>query len=112
MATKRKTAVKKSHAPRRKKILSDVPKDQVFYCCDGQTLVSLMALASALQQMSDQVYAYHANGHKNDFYNWVADVVEDDELAEELADTLDRQQAADLVAERVAYLMDSEILAV
>jgi len=109
MATKRRTMVKKGHKPNRRKILSDVPKDQVFYCCDGQTLTNLVALANALQQMSDAVFAYHANGDKNDFYNWVADVLTDEELAEELADTLDRQQAADLVAERVAYLMGADI---
>jgi len=110
MATKHRTAVKKGHRqPNRKKILSDVPKNQAFYCCDGQTLTNLVALANALQQMSDEVYAYHANGDKNDFYNWVADVVTDEELAEELAETLDRRQAADLVAERVAYLLSSEL---
>jgi len=109
MATKHRTAVKKGHKSNRRKILSDVPKDQAFYCCDGQTLLNLVALANALQQMSDEVYAYHANGEKNDFCNWIADVVTDEELAEELAETLDRGQAADLVAERVAYLMSSEI---
>ncbi len=86
------------------KLLGDVPEDKVFWCQDERTLKNLQDLEVALKEMSDETFRYHSNENKNDFSNWVRDVIGDDKLAGELWNSLTRTQAARFVADRVAYL--------
>lgn len=67
--------------------------DKHFVVCDGQKLTDLKDLASALQSMDDGAYAHHANEEKNDFVNWVNDVFGHEDLAQELQNCSDKQQA-------------------
>ena len=61
-------------------------------------------LAEGLVAMSDDVFAYHVNSEKNDFCNWVRDVIQDDELASDLARANSRLQAAECVTTRLTIL--------
>src|SRR4030067_2050059 len=64
--------------------IADVPDDKRFWCSDGRTVKNLQELVTALEQMSDETYRYHANDMKTDFANWVRDVIGDDKLARDL----------------------------
>ena len=66
------------------KFLAKVPEEYVFRCNDGGLMSDMKELARALNEMSDEVYAYHANDTKNDFSNWIKDVFKDEELAKDL----------------------------
>jgi hypothetical protein len=91
-------------AKKAEKRLEKVPVEYVFYCCDGSVYRDLAELAAGLAAMSDATFAYHSNREKQDFCNWVRNVIEDIELAEDLALAASRAQAAECVADRILYL--------
>ena len=87
-----------------KTYLADVPQEYAFWCCDGQILKNLRELRDALAVMNDGTFTYHANGAKNDFYNWVKDIVRDDTLAAELLMAGSPMTAVRVVTDRIAFL--------
>ena len=86
-------------------MLADVPVEFVFYCNNGHVLRNMSDLAGELKSMSDEAFAYHANSEKNDFVNWVRDIVKDETLAMSLQKARSRSQAARAVSDRVNLLM-------
>jgi hypothetical protein len=87
-----------------KRLLADVPNEYVFRCHDGLTLQSMKELGNALNSMADETYVFHANTEKNDFTNWVRDIIKDYVMAKDLQKVTNRTQAAKLVASRIAIL--------
>lgn len=87
-----------------KKLLADVPEEYVFRCGNGHILRNMKELANELKAMPDEDYAFHANAEKNDFANWVRDIIKDAGLAKDLQRASNRLQAANAVASRVAAL--------
>jgi hypothetical protein len=87
-----------------KKFLNDVPEEYVFWSNDGRILHNLKELADGLNGMSDETYAFHANAEKNDFANWVRDIIKDANLAKDLLKAKNRPQAARMVTSRIAFL--------
>jgi len=102
MSTKQKQEFKQDQEAL--KFLSEVPEEQAFYCMDGRILKDMNDLEKALDDMSDETFAYHSNTEKKDFSNWVADVIGDNKLAEYLEGTLERDLAAEIVAGRITCL--------
>jgi hypothetical protein len=98
--TKPATEVKKKSGT----LLSKVPAEYVFWCNNGNTFSDLEELAAGLKAMSDETYDYHCNPDKQDFANWVRDIVKDDVLAADLAMAANRIQAAECAAARIAIL--------
>jgi hypothetical protein len=86
------------------RLLANVPGEFVFWFSDGRTLSNMSELAEALRMMPDEVYGYHANQEKNDFSNWVRDVIKDDKLANDLKKATSKRQAATRVTERINTL--------
>ena len=86
------------------KRLAKVPEQYVFYCCDGAVYRDMAELAAGLAAMTDETFVYHSNIEKRDFSNWVRDIIEDIELAEDLAEAASRLEAARCVADRLIYL--------
>ena len=66
------------------KRLGDVPQDKQFLCQDGRVLKNLRDLEVAFRQMSDDTFHHHATETRNDFSNWVRDVIGDEKLARDL----------------------------
>jgi hypothetical protein len=87
--------------------LADVPDAYVFWCSDGRTVRNMKDLAEALSTMADEIFAYHASAQKNDFSTWVRDIIRDEKLAGDLLKASNRIQAANMVAERTASLIES-----
>ncbi len=86
------------------KFLDDVPQEHVFWCCDGRIFRNMKELGDAFGTMTDETFAYHSNTDKNDFSNWVRDIIKDEKLAGDIAKSLNRAQAANIVAQRMAFL--------
>ena len=87
------------------KFLARVPEQKVFLCNDGNIFKDIRELKDALATMSDQTFRYHSNEVKQDFSNWVRDVVGDGNLAVNLETAPDREQAAKIVEERCSLLV-------
>jgi hypothetical protein len=84
--------------------LADVPQEFVFWCCDGQILKNLKELRDAFAVMSEDTFTYHVNAAKNDFHNWVRDIIKDEVLASDILKAASKTKGAKIVAQRVAFL--------
>ena len=93
--------ISKEEANRR---LGDVPDGKLFWCHDGKLIKNLGELEKALNDMSDETFHYHASEGRNDFSNWVRDVVGDNKLANDLSRAKSRIQASKAVAQRISFL--------
>ena len=102
MAKKVKPQAKAKKQP--EKLLVKVPAEYVFWCHDGSIFADINELAEGLAAMSDETFAYHSNLEKQDFNNWVRDVIRDEQLADELARATSRLQADEYVVTRIALL--------
>ncbi len=85
-------------------ILADVAGDKRFFSQDGCTCKKLAELSECLSHMSPEVFSHHVNDTKNDFSNWIRDVLGDVTLANELSAVTTLNEAASMTSQRVAWL--------
>jgi len=93
--------ISKEEANRR---LGDVPDEKRFWCHDGKLIKNFGELEKALNNMSDGTFHYHLGEGRNDFSNWIRDVVGDNKLASDLNKAKSRLQASKAVAQRISFL--------
>jgi hypothetical protein len=93
--------ISKEEASRR---LGDVPDGKHFWCQDGKVVKNLKELEKALNNMSDETFHYHSGEGRNDFSNWIRDVVGDNKLANDLSKAKSRIRAGNAVAQRISFL--------
>jgi len=72
-----------------------------FHAADGTEISSLPQLSTTLANMTDEIYARHVSDGKNDFADWVKAQGNED-LASELRQAHDRQQAAEATMKAIA----------
>ena len=94
---------KKLTAEIAEKFLSNVPTEKGFYFGEGFVVGSIEGLYNALDELSDEQFACHRNKEKNDFYNWIVDVIGDVRLANEIA----RTKTKNTLMKRIKQRMDS-----
>lgn len=80
-----KKITKKTETTKKKKILKDAPETQYFLFCDGHPVKNVKELAEKLEHIQEEVFNHHVTENRNDFVNWIKDVFEEIELAEEIA---------------------------
>lgn len=68
-----------------------------FYTADGSTIRSLEELPEALKRMDDDTYLRHVEEEKNDFSNWVRDVLELPQLSRDLEEAANRNTSIGIV---------------
>jgi len=86
------------------KFLENVPEEYVFYFVDGRTAWNLEDLLNAIANITDDTFAHHCTPDKNDFANWVADVIGDQKLAGDLIKAKIRAKSMAAVSSRIAFL--------
>jgi len=94
----------KKTAAKKQSVIVVAPDEQRFWVCNGLVLKDINELASALESMSDENFMYHANPERNDFSNWVADILLDKTLANTLKRSKTRESAIKAVKGRIATL--------
>jgi hypothetical protein len=87
-----------------KGLMANVPGEYVFKCCNGHILRNMRELGEELKSMSGESYAFHANMEKNDFANWVRDIIKDATLAKNLQKSQNQAKADKLVSSRIVTL--------
>lgn len=70
-----------------KKILSTVRPDKSFWINNGPIVNNLKDLPKSVEQMNEEQFRYHVNKDKNDFSNWIEEILGDKALAKELRRT-------------------------
>lgn len=86
------------------RFLANVPDDNVFRCYDGRTFRNIEELGQAFRNMGDESFTHHVNTGKNNFSNWVKDVINDEKLARDLAKSQNQSQAAKAAVDRMSFL--------
>ncbi len=88
--------------------LKDVdPLWQAFWFHMHLMAKNLVEFAEGLEQISDDVFAYHLGGQKNDLARWVQEVIGDAELALALKNVKSKEEAAIAVRTRVNELKNA-----
>jgi len=86
-------------------ILDDV--EPTFRASSGREIRSVLELASMIEEDRD-FFNYHVNGTKNDFANWIKDVVKDDILAFHLFGTQDYDETLRILEQRIGQASASD----
>jgi len=105
MVAKKKNPVKKKKSSgKNKKMIVNAPEDRVFWVNGGVVLKNLVDLEKELLSMSFETFHYHVNPYKNDFANWVNDVLGEKALSKELRKLKTRKSMARYVKSRIKQL--------
>ncbi len=78
-------------------ILVKAKPENYFRCADGSALGSVYELENKLCTMSYETFCHHVNPARNDFHNWIRDVFQNYELADELLRAKTPAEAAAIV---------------
>ncbi len=97
---------KNENAARKKKavnkdILKDANPEHYFFVQDGMVLKSVLDLSKHLDKMADDIFRHHVNEMKNDFASWIKDVFREQNLAEELLKTTDRDKTQLIILKHI-----------
>lgn len=83
--------------------LDDVPDGKEFFLSDKK-VKNLHGLLFELRTMSDDTYNYYVSSDHNYFSDWISNVINFKELAEELRNVLDRKEAINILEKNVEEL--------
>ncbi|MEK6967498.1 MAG: DUF5752 family protein [Nanoarchaeota archaeon] len=86
------------------RILARTPEQVSFWLCTNKKLYSLRELSATLSAISDEVFRYHVNRDKNDFENWIRDIIQDRELAREISRIKTKETLNRKITDRVEQL--------
>jgi len=86
------------------KQLSNVSKEKVFYVFEGPVIRSVYELAEALSVMNPKSFSHHVSGSKNDFANWVRDVLDDSILGMRISAQKERKEMEKIIRQRIKDL--------
>ncbi len=86
------------------KALSDVNPEHNFWVYDGNILKSIKELPSALKKMKKNVFKHHVNKEKNDFANWINDIIKDTKLAKDISKTKEKKGIIKKITQRIKWL--------
>ena len=97
---------RKLTSERAQKLLREVEKEREFHSYSGNRIRSVEDLHDILIKMDEREFMFHRNNSKNDFYNWVKNVVEDIKLANDIARAKTKQTTVKRVDERIRILKE------
>ena len=80
-----------------------VPKHQ-FNIHMGTSIKNLQELADALEIMDNAAFKHHVTKDKNDFSNWVRDIICDVDLSNDLLKAKTREKSFKAVSQRIKQL--------
>lgn len=83
------------------KLLANVDPEHYFYVNDGTVIRNIYDLNGKLVSIDEQTFGHHITDDRNDFQNWVRDVLEDYQLAEELGLTKSREVMLEAINRRI-----------
>ena len=87
-----------------KEFLREVEEGKEFFCKDGRVIKSLEELAKVIKELHPEVFMHHVNEEKNDFANWIRDVIGDHVLANRLKRVKKQSTMDKIISARIAEL--------
>ncbi|MBN2422435.1 hypothetical protein JXB41_04365 [Candidatus Woesearchaeota archaeon] len=89
------------------KFMSDVPAELVFRTSNSE-ISNLRELIVHLKTQGENFFNFHVTQDKNDFANWIRDVIQDKELANGLFPIKSYNKTINFIEERINYLENYE----
>ena len=86
--------------------LLDVAPSNFFILSHGVKIKNLVELAESLRTISDKVFEHHVNSYKNDFSNWIRDVIKDNELADNISKARSKNEIIDLIEKKISEVKE------
>lgn len=86
------------------KILSDVRPEQCFWIHNGPIVRNLHELEKGIEHMDNETFIYHVNNGRNDFANWVRDILKDNELADDMQKSMSKSKLSKKMRNRITFL--------
>lgn len=68
-------------------------QETAFYAINGAVIYSLLDLYEELQTMLDEEFSFHSDPESNHFSNWMGDILQDEDCAEEFKKANTRRKA-------------------
>jgi len=88
-----------------RKALADVSGSNLgFWFCNGIIAKNVYEFVSTIESCDKGVFEYHVNSEKNDFYNWILNVLGDDILAKRVRKETDQKKFAKKIRRRIKEL--------
>jgi hypothetical protein len=75
--------------------------EHYFYVSNGAVLKNLVELVSELRSMDSNTFTHHVNSDKNDFSNWIRDVFNDKNLANNIEKVKSKEEMALLIEKKI-----------
>ena len=100
--TVKKPAAKKIVKSNSDKEIKSIKPENYFFLNDGRVLKDLFELAECLETIDNNTFFHHVNDGKNDFSNWIRDVFNDKDLAEEIYVLRDPKQMHLIIFKNIA----------
>ena len=93
----------------RERILSDAPQGLEFWTCHGTIVRNIYELKNTIRGLNEYAFRYHVNedNNKNDFADWIYDVIGDTVLARLLKNILNRDEYIHIIEERIKQLEEA-----
>jgi hypothetical protein len=76
---------------------AEIKPEHHFILSSGEKLENLSELVEGLKKMDDTVYDYHVSSTKNDFANWVGDVMGLKDLSQNIKSAKTKYQMSDFI---------------
>ncbi len=87
-----------------KEFLNEVEGGKEFYLKNGRIIRSLEELAREIKELDMETFLEHVNEERNDFENWVRDVIGDVVLAKRLEKVKRQTTIGKIISGRVVEL--------
>lgn len=96
-----KKVKRKIKQPYPRKFLRSVSPENSLWIINGNIVKSLRELLKQLKRMNDDVFRYHVNKDRNDFYKWVKEIIGDFPLARGVKKAKNRHRVIKLIKQRI-----------
>ena len=87
-----------------KKYLCDVAPEQCFWVNNGPILKNIEELADYLPEIPNEAFQHHVNSEKNDFSNWIKEIIGDGKLANEILSSKNKESIVKKIRNRLNSL--------
>lgn len=78
--------------------------EEMFVTNDGRTLRNIWELKEYISDADDRIISYHVTPLHNDFYEWIAGILMDFELADKIASAKEKEEIAGHIGARISQL--------
>jgi len=86
------------------RILSDVKPEQCFWVHNGPIVRNLHELEKAIEDINDETFRHHVYSNRNDFANWVRDILKDEELADSILKVESKDKTLKKIGDRIKFI--------